>query len=52
MGPKLIPSNPLQTPLVKALPHNDEVAELQAVSKIIGLLKSRKDPIVVIDGGK
>ena len=51
MGTKLIPSSTLQTRLVTSLPYNDEAAELQAISKIIGLLQSRKDPVVVIDGG-
>lgn len=52
MGPKLIPSNTLQTPLVTSLPLNDDAAELKAVSKIISLLKSRKDPVIVVDGSK
>lgn len=52
MGPKLIPSDTLQTRLITSLPLNDDAAELQAVSKIISLLKSRKDPVIVVDGSK
>ncbi|KIN07253.1 hypothetical protein OIDMADRAFT_36813 [Oidiodendron maius Zn] len=50
MGPKLIPSDTLQTRLITSLPLNDDAAESQAVSKIISLLKSRKDPVIVVDG--
>jgi pyruvate decarboxylase len=52
IGPKLIPSSTLQTPLVTSLPNNDQAQESQAVSHIIDLLKSRKDPVIVVDGGK
>lgn len=52
MGPKHIPSVTLQTPLITSLPVNDDKLELQAVSKIIDLLRTRKDPVIVVDGGK
>jgi pyruvate decarboxylase len=52
MGPKLISSATLQTPLITSLPQNDEQAELKAVSKIIELLRTRKNPVIVVDGGK
>jgi pyruvate decarboxylase len=52
MGPKLIPSSTLQTPLITSLPSNNQGQELQAVSQIIDLLKTRKDPVIVVDGGK
>lgn len=52
MGPKLVSSATLQTPLITSLPQNDEQAELKAVSKIIELLRTRKNPVIVVDGGK
>lgn len=52
IGPKLITSAALQTPLITSLPHNDEQAEPKAVFKIIKLLRTRKNPVIVVDGGK
>lgn len=52
IGPKLIPTSPLKSPLIKSLPPNDKAKEMRAVSQIIDLLRSRKNPVIVVDGGK
>lgn len=52
MGPKVISSSPLKTRLITTLPQNNEIEEQQAVAKIISLLQTRKNPVIVIDGGK
>ena len=52
IGPKVISSASLKAPLVTSLPQNNEAEELRVVSKIISLLQSRKNPVIVVDGGK
>lgn len=52
IGPKMIPKSSLQKPLDMKLPANDASVESSVASEIIELLKSRKDPVIVVDGGE
>jgi hypothetical protein len=52
MGPRIIPAGNLQVPLITSLPPNNRTEELEAVSQIVELLRSRKNPVIVVDGGK
>lgn len=51
IGPKTIPSSHLSKPLITTLPSNKEEEESEVITKIADLLKTRKDPVIVVDGG-
>jgi pyruvate decarboxylase len=52
IGPHQISDYGLQTPLITSLPANDDIQEAKVTALIVDLLKSRKNPVVVFDGGK
>jgi hypothetical protein len=52
IGPRQIANTSLHTALTTSLPANDEVQEAKVVAHIIDLLKTRKDPVIVFDGGR
>ncbi|KAK9369637.1 thiamine diphosphate-binding protein [Lipomyces kononenkoae] len=51
IGPQTVSSHYLEVPLQKSLPPNPPELEQLVVDQIIGLLSSRKNPIIVVDGG-
>lgn len=51
IGPKTISSSHLSKPLITTLASNTDEEEAEVITKIASLLKSRKDPVIVIDGG-
>ncbi|KAK9365562.1 thiamine diphosphate-binding protein [Lipomyces kononenkoae] len=51
IGPKIVHTRNLETKLQKAIPPNPPELEKSVTDKIIDLLLSRKDPIILVDGG-
>lgn len=52
VGVQNIAATGLETPLITELPPNDPTLEKKVVQEIVDLIRSRKNPIVIVDGGK